>query len=304
MVLKSVAITGASGMLGKHFVLGFTERDIFCRQIARSANKCLSLKEHSIVQYDFQSLRSESELEGLFEGVDAVIHCAAAVPSASHTYTSEQLSFLNVGVTEKIGKWSKRYDKPLVYISGATVYENTEAIKIKESAKKVSPPFDDYGKSKWAAELALSEIQIPKLICLRPTSIYGSWQSSDKLIPSWLSKASRGEEIRLSPPFESSVNFVHCEDVVRAAFLALSRDSYGAFNIPGPSLISFKELAEACVNVAGAGKVTYLSDSYALDVKRKFDLDGSKANSDFGYTPQISLFMGLEKTLMYGKNTD
>lgn len=299
MVLKKAAITGASGMLGRHFGRDFSRLGILCRQISRDQRRCFDSPNGEVYEYDFKNLTTPIDLDPILGEVDAVIHCAAAVPGPNRKYTSDELHFFNVTVTSLIGEWCALKNIPMVFISGATVYADTEAAQIREDAKKVLPPLNDYGKSKWAAEIALSKIGINRLVCLRPSSLYGPWQDAGKLVTSWLKAASEGRAIDLVEPYEGRLNLVHCSDVTHATKLALDKGSSGVFNIPGPEMVSYKDLARTCIEVAKSGHIQYSKAKPVVPAPaRKFDLDGRKAYVEFGYSPRISLQDGLRDILL------
>ena len=70
----------------------------------------------------------------------------------------------------------------------------------------------------------------------------------------------------------------------------------GAFNVGGPVVVSIVDIANACVAVAGRGKVIVPGDD-ASDGSLKYALDSGKAATAFGYSPRIGLKEGLRRTM-------
>lgn len=284
MVLKRVALTGGSGMLGRHL-------------LALLVADGLEGLAPSRREWDLADWRTPEELDLLFPGAQAVIHAGALVPEGSGADSSRALLDVNVRASACLGEWARKKGIPLVFISSATVYADPHKPGITEADAKAAVPGlgGFYAFSKLAAEQALQFLAGDGLsLCiLRPSSIYGTGLKSG-LVARFLSAAERGETIRLAPPVDDRVNLLHASDAAVAALDALRRGARGVFNVAAASETGVLELARACVEAAGKGSVSEEPGESRPPFVR-FKLDCAAARAAFGFQPRIDLREGLAR---------
>ena len=112
-----VLVTGAGGFLGRNVVDQLLERGHRVRAIIRPASPAPNWK--SDVEIFRADLRTHDDLLSSFEGIDAVLHLAAA------TSGSEDVQFASTVVaTEKfLGAMAKSSVKRLIHVSSFVVYD-------------------------------------------------------------------------------------------------------------------------------------------------------------------------------------
>jgi nucleoside-diphosphate-sugar epimerase len=284
--LHTVAVTGASGMVGRHVAAALRRAGAECRAVDRS-------------RWDLRRWANDDELDDFFAGCDAVVHAGAAVPSPGRPLPPQELIDANVRACYCLGDWARRRGKPIVLISGATVYAWTGDPALKEDAAKTSRPEAGlYGLSKLLAEQLLDGLSAQGLrVCiLRPASVYGAGIPQSRMVATLLGKASRGEDLVLQPPTRDRFSLVHAADVAHAVLGALRSQAWDVFNVGGPAAVSVADIARACVAVVGRGKVVVPAQDTAPG-SLQYGLDCSKAAAKFGYSPRIGLEEGLRRTL-------
>lgn len=108
-------------------------------------------------------------------------------------------------------------------------------------------PSSPYSASKAAAEMAVhASVRLGlHATILRPSNAYGPRQARDKLIPVAVRKLARGEPVPLYDGGYQVRQWVHAEDIARAALLAVDKKVDGAFNLGGPSLLRNTGLVQA-----------------------------------------------------------
>jgi len=292
MVLERIGLTGASGMVGRHLLAQLAEKGVSCAATSRRRPSGGAVADWR--PSDMADWRWPEDLDPLFDGVDAVIHAGACIPSGATDVAA--LFDINLRATLVLGQWALRHGKLLIFLSSCSVYGETAGI-VDESAPFSSLPLGGlYGLSKIFAEQALGHLRAQGLACaiLRPTAVYGTGMPGDKLVAAWLGRAQRGEVIALSPPAEDSVNLLHSADLARAALAALSAGAEGIFNIRGPGEVTMEDLARGCVQVAGRGTLEFSSaDGPVRPPVSRFRVDGAAADRAFAYRPAIGLEQGL-----------
>lgn len=292
MVLKRVAVTGASGMLGRHLsaalgCAGFSTIPLARAKLPSSDWRC----------WDLTQWKSVEELDALFAGAEAVIHAGAAVPR-SQGLTEQEAYDANVRATFNLGDWARRRGIPLIYVSGAIVYADPNRPGICEDAPLGWSGLGGiYGLSKLLAEDQLRRERDLglRLAILRPSSIYGCGLGTEKIIPLFLSKALVGSAIELTEPVSDRVDLVHAADVADAVVKVMQQEAWSTFNIGAGRGTSMLELAEMCVAVAGKGTVIVKQgngQSIRPPVSR-FGLDCRSAQQSLGWTAQVGLRAGI-----------
>lgn len=291
MVLKVIAVTGATGMLGRHVSAALTAEGfnvVPCSRGGESVSGCT---------WDLTQWKSERELDALFDGVDAVVHAGAAVPKAGLLLDDGDTFNANVRACFNLAGWARRRSKPVVYISGAVVYADINRDGIQESDPLGHSGLGGlYGMTKLLGEdvLRREEQCGMKLAVLRPTSIYGAGLAPGKMLTNFLETARRGGTIELKPPVEDRIDFVHAADVADAVARVLHTAIWETFNIGSGRTTSVLELAEACVRVAGCGEVKVQAGAESAPKGSvRFGVNCARASSRLGWQAHMDLLDGI-----------
>jgi len=291
MNMQKVGLTGSTGMIGRHMKCLLEFYNVECMCIKRDS-------------WDFLDWKTLQELDEMFEGVEAIFHFGAALPQSGYSSNENnqqtQVIFdANVRACLNLAEWAQSRDVPVVFLSGATVYDEPCAKNINETAPQVKNGFGGfYGYSKLLAEKVFDHFIASglKLVILRPSSVYGVGLGVDKLISNYLNLASNNENIKIESP-QNRINLIHALDVSKAAFLALKNRAWGVYNVASEDNSSIQEVAESIVNVCGAGTIVINEPLIEQTPFVRFNLDIRKAAHDFSFKPTINLNEGL--TLMH-----
>ena len=297
MVLKSVGITGASGMLGRHIRSDLHKAGLKIFSMSRTKPEKIFEKENWN-QSDLKNWISGAQLNDLFQDAQAIIHAGAFVPDGKEAGDTQIILDVNVRSCACIAEWALARKIQMVYVSGATVYADAGKENIlEEDSKAVGALGGLYGYSKLLAEnlLRFFEPQGLELTILRPSSIYGYGMSKNKMISKFLRMAKDNQVIELTHPINDKINFIHASDVSQAVVKALSRKALGAYNVAYSELYSILDLAKCCCAVAGGGEVKVPTDQKFKNAAIRFDLNIDRARKKFDFNPQVDLRSGLQK---------
>ena len=296
MVLNKVGLTGATGMLGRHVRATLEKAGAQVVAVSRA-----SAPNGNVSLWDLASWLSLTELDDLFNGVQAIIHVGAMVPRKSRLVDERCMFDANVRACLNLGLWAISRKVPIVHISGAIVYaEHDREGLTEDAALGWSGLGGFYGFSKLLAEDVFKRLvqQGLKLAVVRPSSLYGFGLPADKMISHFLATAKEGGTIELVPPVHDSVDFIHAADVALAILAILKAEAWDTFNIASGSAVSIKELAEACVLVAGRGNVLINEgQAQARDPTTRFALNTDRAKSRLGWQPLLDIKQGLRMML-------
>lgn len=294
-----MAVTGASGNIGKVVVKKLMEKGYLVRALLRPESQSRWKKEDK-VEVIRGDINDEKILKQLFEDTYGIIHLAVEMDSVLPWKTFKSVNIDSVKTILETAPKSSR----LLLTSSVVVYKDTgkEARDEKWDLKN-SGGVDKYIKSKLMA-LKLTRKSKRKVITVMPSTvidheIFGReqlmtnnplvkwlWNNVGGGIPGGL-MAAVGDRSRI-------MNFVEVRDVAEGIILALEKGVLGEeYILSGESITTGEYLKEMskrcgksylkvripqlCLRVFGLGEVVNMNYSY------------QKAKKELGYTPKWKL---------------
>ena len=162
-----IAVTGATGFIGRHLVRELSRRGYRCRVLLRRPID-LELDCASAVIGD---LARPQNLSAALQGVDAVVHSAGVahgvtgLPEADHR-------MLNAEATRNLARAAQRARaRRFVFLSSIRAQTGPVAAGAVTEDRPPAPT-DAYGRSKLEAEKGLAELDLD-WVALRPVLVYG-----------------------------------------------------------------------------------------------------------------------------------
>jgi nucleoside-diphosphate-sugar epimerase len=245
--LERVLVTGASGTLGYNIVrhLGVKYPPSSIRLLMRRSDSALfaDLANVSLEQVDIEDTARLTQAVQQFQPT-AIIHCAASGVRPSKIDWFDLLR-LNLSATVALFEASCEIDEcHFIHISTGLVYAN------QDRPCREGDPIDTlhpYGASKAAADCVLragAERLQRHLTVLRPFSFTGLRDGGDRLFPSLLRCAQKGEPFSMSTGTQIR-DFCAVQDVAQAVCLVLEQATQpgrNVFNIGSGLSISLRDI--------------------------------------------------------------
>ena len=224
-----VGVTGAAGYIGRRVVDCLHGNGIEAVGIVRATTAWwLSGLPRSHVR--FADLRSQTQVERAFAGLNAVVHCGA-VTSEHATGLMQSMATNVLGTENVILACQAKGIRKVVYISS-------------QSAKPENRT--PYGRSKYLAEQKLLEHGFPALI-LRPGFVYGP--EATGLFRKLCALVQRFPVLPVFDGGAQPVQMVHVDDLAELIVSALKllpfHDSPLTYETASPEPISFRDLLHA-----------------------------------------------------------
>ncbi len=199
----------------------------------------------------------------------------------------------------------KEYIKKYLAFSSPEVYGSMGENTPENDTYKPTTP---YAVSKLAGDLFLQTLYIKEgfpVVFTRAANVYGPHQQLFRVIPKVIVQCKKGEKITLNNAGRSKRGFIHSLDVADAVWKVLQNGKAGeVYHIaPKGELISMKNLVEKiCVrmNINFESSVTIMPENPWRDAV--YSLDSSKAMSELGWEPKITLDKGIEQTIEWVEN--
>jgi dihydroflavonol-4-reductase len=315
-------VTGATGFIGSHLAELLIREGIAVRCLIRRSSDTAWLK-HLDVEYVYGDLFDEAALDAAVEGVEFIYHSAGLTKSK----TPEGYFLANRTGTRNLLQAAARKNpalKRFVQISSQTAAgPSPTSTPIGEDAP--CHPLTTYGKSKWEAEEECRAMMAALPITIvRPPAVYGP---RDKDVFEFFHTLAKG----LQPMVgfrEKYVSLIHVTDLVRGFVMAAQspKSTGGTYFITSAQAYGWKEIGEVAREVigrravrlripeAGVYAIAAVAEFFALFspkpalinfekardmVQDYWTCSGTRAQADFGFTPEITLRQGFTETVLW-----
>lgn len=226
-------------------------------------------------------------------GADVVYYLASAANPATAESRPELLADEQASFDAFLDVLARAPRRPYVVFpgSGGTAYDTDVPPPYTESSPV--KPRGRYGTARLAMERAL--LAAGPATVLRISNVYGPGQrtgSGQGVVAHWVEAASQGRPITLFGDPHVVRDFVHVEDVARAALL-VTPGSPPVVNVGSGVATSLGELADLVDEVFGGVEIVREPDR-GFDVPHNW-LDVTLAREALGWSPNVSLREGLER---------
>lgn len=304
---KLIGLTGATGMMGSRLLsyLSVNYPDSRIRCLARNIP---SGRDYQNVEWFPGDLMSEADCEEFVHGLDVIGHFAQSnAPAISDRHWPSDLvgnigSSLNL--LEALRRRNKRPCHFLFASSGGAIYGHEGSPEKDGFFSEEDPclPLSPYGIQKLAIEhyLHLASLQgWLTTTVLRFSNVYGSILPAERrqgLIGVAVARIIEGQKIQIFGSKETVRDYVHVEDAVRAASLALfQKEPFQVFNIGSGRGHSVSDILKILEKVSARDVPTEITDfgknSFRLTPRVVLSIE--KAQRELGWQPFIPLQKGV-----------
>jgi nucleoside-diphosphate-sugar epimerase len=192
---------------------------------------------------------------------------------------------------------SKQYAvKKFVYISSSMVYGDFTADVLEAH---ICRPQGQYGIMKLMGEKLVEDyhrIGAFDYTIIRPSAVYGEWDVEDRVVSKFMTKAMRGETLKVNGPDEV-LDFTYVEDTAMGIVLAATKDQANGsiYNITRSEQRQWnlKDAAELAIKIAGQGSLEVAPRDLSFPKRGRLDI--SRAVRELGYTPQVNVEEGFQR---------
>ena len=306
--MKTVVVIGSNSFSGSDFVdLLLEETSHRVVGISRSAEKSSLFlayrKRQDLSRFAFHQMDLNHDMDRL-QALLAELRPAYLVnfaaqsevaPSWEHPeqwFQTNAVAIASLGNFLKDQKWVERY----VHISSPEVYGTCEGTVNEQAPLNPSTP---YAASKAAGDLMLftlvKNFSFP-LVMIRATNVYGAHQQLFKIIPRSAIYLKLKKQIELHGGGQAVKSYIHIRDVSRGELAAMERGRSGdIYHLSPDHGVKVREVVGMLCNRMGVDfdKATKTVEE-RLGQDRAYVIDSSKARTELGWRPAISLQSGLD----------
>lgn len=298
---RTVLVTGGAGWIGLRTVPLLLERGYRVRildSMVRGDREAVTrLAEGGDVELVEQDVRYGGAVHQAMRGATHVLHYAAVSINKGSADPYESVDVNLVGSHNVFAAAADHGVRRLVFASSASVYGDPEQLPMSEDGPL--HPLTPYCISKRAAEDLLGFYQRRSglsWIALRFFNVYGPGQKTSayytSVINHFVDRLRAGEAPVIDGRGEQSMDFVHVDDVARAAVLALEseRDNL-ALNVGTGVDTSVATLARILIEAVGADVQPQFRDREVLVGRRAADT--RLAREAIGFEASIPVGQGM-----------
>jgi UDP-glucose 4-epimerase len=296
-LVDETLVIGGAGFIGNHLVQLFVEKQI--------PVSVLDLKPPELATVPFYKTditKETSRMTDAFCDVEYVIHLAAAMGVSKTESRPVHTLETNIFGLRNVLEMCRRFDiRKLVLTSSSEVYGEPDRIPISETDE--CKPVSVYGVSKLAGEYYVRSFATEyglNYTIVRYFNVYGPGQSEDFVVPSFVGRCLRGEELTVYGDGQQIRAFCNVRDAVRGTFLSMSnkaadRELFNIGNDTEPATIV--ELANRIVKMCGQKQqLRFVPIDQTVRANREIHRripNIEKAGKVLGYKPEVELSEGL-----------
>ena len=313
---SKVLVTGAGGFLGTNMAKRLVKEGSHVRgTLHRRAPQF----EHENLEYVRADLTNMGDCRRVVEGMDYVFMCAANTSGAA-VMATQPLAHVTPNVVMNAQLLEASYQakvKKVLFMSSSAAYPPSGDRPVTEPEMFEGDPYEAYFSVGWMKRYAevlcriySEKIKDPmKVVVLRPSNVYGPYDKFD-LERSHVTAALIRKVVERQNPLEvwgtgeDVRDLLYIDDFVDAAMLAMATlDRFDPVNIGYGKGCRVLDVLNTLLEVDGFQDATVVVNPTKPSMIPIRLLDVSKAKTLLKFTPQTSLVMGLQKTLVWYRET-
>lgn len=307
---KRVLVTGAGGFIGSHLTerlveLGAQVRGLVHYNALGTWGWLDTSPLRSSIEVVAGDVRDRDSVQRAMQQVDVVFHLAALI-AIPYSYQAP-LSYVQTNVEGTLNVLSAARDLGVgrvIHTSTSEVYGTARYAPIDEAhpLQGQSP----YSASKIGAdkmaEAFYDSFDVP-VTTVRPFNTYGPRQSARAVIPAIITQCQAGDVIRLGS-LHPTRDFNFVADTVAGFIAAANADQAigETVNIGSGREISIGDLVQQIARLMDRDVTVVADDQRIRPEKSEVDrllASNARAKELLGWTPQVSLEQGLERTIAW-----
>ena len=304
---KRILVTGGAGFLGSHLCSSLIAdgHEVLCVDnffTGRRANVA-----HLIDNPRFEVMRHDITFP-LFVEVDEIYNLAC--PASPVHYQHDPVQTIKTAVHGAINilGLAKRTRARVFQASTSEVYGDPQVHPQPEEYWGHVNPIGEracYDEGKRCAETLFFSYHRQNKVDIRVARIFNTYgpampPNDGRVISNFIVQALRNKDITIYGDGRQTRSFCYVDDLIAGfrKFMAVSDGLIGPLNLGNPHESKIVELAEEIVGLTGSGSKIVNMPALSDDPRER-QPDISKAKEALGWTPEVSLRDGLNRTIAY-----
>ncbi len=309
---NKIMILGATGFIGKNIALYYSKN----LKIKATYNKKIPF-ENKNIEWIKCDLRSERQINNLFDNIDIVINAAAVTSGVKdiinkpHIHVNDN-ALMNINILKQLFK--NKNIKHYIFFSCTVMYQSS--LKKQDENKfnyRITDKYFGVGWTKVYIEKLCkfySSFLNTKFTVIRHSNIFGPYDKFDleksHVMGATISKVMKAKkEITIWGKGNEIRDFLYISDLIKFLELLIKnqKNKYKIYNCGSETGVKIFDLAKLIVKISGK-EIKIKKNVTAPTIDFNLVLDCGKAKKEIGWKAQVNLSDGIKKTLVwYKKNT-
>lgn len=301
--MKKILVTGSSGTIGTALCIELLKKGYDVWGVDKRDNKWDS------------KVNLHTSLVDIVVGMpeltkyDLVIHLAANA-RVYNTVVNPKLARDNFEMVFNVLEFARTTNTPIIFASSREVYgENIRRCEISEENTFVHKQESPYAATKFGAEALINAYRRSfglDNIILRLSNVYGKYDDSDRVIPTWI-RATKAREDLIVYGEEKAYDFTYIDDCVAAFILCIDRFEEvknEVYNIASDETVYLTHVARLIREEMGAISLPIKIEPNRTGEVLLYSANIATAREELKFDPQVKIEEGIKKTVeWYGANT-
>lgn len=299
-----ILVTGGAGFIGSEFVRQILSEffEVHVLDSLTYAGNLDALSEIiDKVKFEKIDIRDTQKLSDFFEK-----NCFSHVVNfAAETHVDNSINSPRIFLeTNVIGVFNlleqcRKHKFRFIQISTDEVYGSIDYGEFLEDDRL--NPSSPYSASKASAELIINSYVTTygiDALGVRCSNNYGPFQNSEKLIPFFISRASKGLKLPLYGLGLNVREWIHVKDSVSGIIKVLRKGKTGSYyNISSGNFYTNIEVTHKILNYFGLDEssIEFVNDRLGHDFR--YAINSQKIRSELGWYPRVDFNTGLKSTI-------
>jgi UDP-glucuronate decarboxylase len=307
---KKILVTGGAGFLGSHLCKFLLDQghDVLCVDNFYTGSKQNLINE--LKSDSFELIRHDVTFP-LYVEVDEIYNLACPASPVHYQADPVQTTKTSVhGAINMLGL-AKRLNAKILQASTSEVYGDPEVHPQTEDYRgKVNTfgPRACYDEGKRCAETLFHDYYKQHDLRIKIMRIFNTYgpkmhPNDGRVVSNFIIQALRNEDISIYGEGLQTRSFCYVDDLIQGmhTFMNSEDEFIGPVNIGNPHEISIQELARTIIELTGS-KSQLVHLPLPIDDPLQRCPDISLAKSKLDWSPQVTLKVGLIKTIQYFDN--
>jgi nucleoside-diphosphate-sugar epimerase len=302
-------VTGGAGFLGNHLCERLLKEgwEVLCLDSLLTGNRSNITRLEGQDGFTFreQNVVDEITIDG---DVDYVLHFAS--PASPKDYFDFPIQTLKVGA---LGTWrtlglARAKKATFMLASTSEVYgDPLEHPQVETYWGNVNPigPRGVYDEAKRYAEAMAMAYHREHGIDVKINRIFNTYgpfmrRQDGRAVPNFIDQALIGEPLTVHGDGSQTRSLCYVDDLIEGIYRHLVSDLTGPTNIGNPNEVTVLEIAETIRDIAGSdSEIVFMERPVDDPEQRRPDI--TRARTELGWEPAISMREGLERTIDWAR---
>ncbi len=309
--MTRILVTGGAGFIGSNYVRMLLERgedevlNLDALTYAGNLENLAEVEDSPAYSFVKADIRDAERIQAIFEQhrPEVVVHFAAESHVDRSVLDATEFVQTNVVGTQVLLDAARRTGVTrFVHVSTDEVYGSLGDTGLFTEDSPLQPN-SPYSASKTGSDLLVRAAYHTHgfdTVITRCSNNYGPYQFPEKLIPLMIANALEGKKLPVYGDGKNVRDWIHVRDHCEGVDVVRRRGQAGeVYNLGGNSERQNLQVVRGILELAGKGEelIEYVTDRPGHD--RRYAIDASKVQAEFGWEPTMTFEQGLEETFRW-----